>query len=63
MVFDGKPTPSISEPTSVQRRLYIKTNDPTIDPKWPCSFNNFVIPEINAEIYYWNSNVTNIDPF
>ena len=33
MVSDGKPTPSISEPTSVQRLLYIKTNDPTIEPK------------------------------
>ena len=33
MVFYGKPTPSISEPTSVQGLLYIKTNDPKIDHK------------------------------
>ena len=26
-VFDGKITPVISEPTSVQRLLYTKTND------------------------------------
>ena len=31
MVFDGKPTPSIPEPTSLQRLLYIKTIDPGID--------------------------------
>ena len=43
MVFDGKPSPP-SEPTLVQRLLYIKTIDPKIDPKWPCSFTNFVIP-------------------
>ena len=60
MVFDGKPTASISEPTSVQRLLYIKTNDPKIDPNWSCSFD---IPKINAEIYYWNLNATNIDSF
>ena len=44
MVFDRKPIPSISELTSIQRLLYIKTNDPKIGPKWPCSFTNFVIP-------------------
>ena len=32
MDFDGKPAPSISEPTLVQRLLYINTNDPKIDP-------------------------------
>ena len=74
MVFDGKPTPSISEPTLVERLLYraVKTNNPKIDPKWPCSFTNFVIPLPatyirhswdNAEIYYWNLNATNIDSF
>ena len=31
MVFDGKPTRSISEPTSVQRLHHIKTNDSKID--------------------------------
>ena len=44
MVFDGKSNRSISEPTLVQSLLYIKTNYPKIDPKWPCSFTNFVIP-------------------
>ena len=31
MAFDGKPIPSISELTSVQRLLYIEINDPKID--------------------------------
>ena len=35
MVFDGKPTPSISEPFSVKRLLYIKIHDPKIDPNDP----------------------------
>ena len=60
MVFDGKSTASFSEPTSVQRLLYIKKNDPKIDPKWSFSFD---IPKINAKIYYWNLNATNIDSF
>ena len=72
MVFDGKPNPSISKPTLVQRLFYIKTKDPKIDPKWHWSFTNFVIPLPatyirhswdNAEIYYWNLNATNIDSF
>ena len=44
MVFGEKPTPSISEVTSIQRLLYIKTKGPKIDPKWPYSFTNFAIP-------------------
>ena len=42
MVFNGTPTPSIPEPASVQRLLYIKTNDPGIVLVY--SFINFVIP-------------------